>query len=127
MLKIALLGIVIVLLALPFQFIKAEYSLYLGFVGCLIIFYFVVEKLKVLTRMVTIVEQYFPMDSGYLSILLKMIGITYITEFSMDLCKDAGYSAVANQIGIAGKVTLLGLSIPVLTSLLACVSEFWTK
>ena len=70
-------------------------------------------------------QKYIPIESTYFSILLKMIGITYITEFSSDICKDAGYGALANQIGIAGKVTLISLSIPAITSLFTCVMEWW--
>ncbi len=127
MLKIALLGIVIALLALPFKLIKAEYSLYIGFAGCLLIFYFAVGKLRTVIEMLHMLSGYLPIDNGYLEILLKMVGITYITEFSMDMCKDAGYGAVANQIGVAGKLTLLGLSLPVLSSLLTCISKLWMK
>ena len=66
-----------------------------------------------------------PIESGYLEILIKIIGITYITEFSADLCKDAGYSALASQIAIAGKLSVLGISMPVITALLEMVSGLW--
>ena len=46
MVKIAILGIVVVLLALPFRIIKGEYSLYLSIAGCILIFYFVLGKMQ---------------------------------------------------------------------------------
>jgi stage III sporulation protein AD len=63
------------------------------------------------------------LDSAYLVILLKMIGIAYVAEFSAGLCRDSGYSAVASQIELFGKLSLLGISMPVLQALLETVCE----
>lgn len=124
MIKIAILGIVVALIALPFKVIKGEYSLYIGLAGCFMIFWFVVGKLEHVIRMMEEIGSLLPIEGEYIKLLIKMIGITYITEFSQDICKDAGFGAVANQIGIAGKITLLVLGIPVIQSLLSCLSQF---
>ena len=125
MVKIAILGLVVVLLALPFRIIKGEYSLYLSIAGCILIFYFVLGKMQQVIELMEKIGASLPIDSGYLGILVKIIGITYITEFSADLCKDAGYSALAGQIAIAGKLSVLGISMPVITALLEMVSGLW--
>ena len=124
MIKIAILGIVVALIALRFKVIKGEYSLYIGLAGCFMIFWFVVGKLEQVIRMMEEIGSLLPIEGEYIKLLIKMIGITYITEFSQDICKDAGFGAVANQIGIAGKITLLVLGIPVIQSLLSCLSQF---
>lgn len=124
MIKIALLGIAVALIALPFKVIKGEYSLYIGLAGCLMIFLFIVGKLEQVIVMMEEIGSLLPIDGEYIRLLIKMIGITYVTEFSQDICKDAGFGAVANQIGIAGKITLLVLGIPVIQSLLSCLSRF---
>lgn len=125
MVKIAILGIVVVLLALPFRIIKGEYSFYLSMAGCVLIFYFILGKMQQVIALLGKIGASLPLDSGYLEILIKIIGITYITEFSADLCKDAGYSALASQIAIAGKLSVLGISMPVITALLEMVSGLW--
>lgn len=125
MIKIAILGIVVVLLALPFRLIKGEYSLYLSIAGCILIFYFILGKMQQMIQLMEKIGSCLPVESGYLEILVKMIGITYIAEFSADLCKDAGYSALASQIAIAGKLSVLGISMPVITALLEMVSGLW--
>ena len=125
MVKIAILGIVVVLLALPFRIIKEEYSLYLSIAGCILIFYFILGKMQQVIGLMEKIGASLPIESGYLVILIKIIGITYLTEFSADLCKDAGYSALASQIAIAGKLSVLGISMPVITALLEMVSGLW--
>ena len=64
------------------------------------------------------------LDTGYLSVMLKMIGITYIAEFSSGICRDAGYQTIAGQIEIFGKLTILALGMPVLLALLETIREF---
>ena len=56
--------------------------------------------------------------------MLKMIGITYIAEFSSGICRDAGYQTIASQIEIFSKLTILALGMPVLLALLETIQEF---
>lgn len=125
MVKLAFLGIIIVLLAVPFKLAKPEFSMCMGFAGTLLVFFCIVDKIRGVVENIEKFQKYIPVESTYFSVLIKMIGITYITEFSSDICKDAGYGALANQIGIAGKVTLISLSIPAISSLFTCVMEWW--
>jgi stage III sporulation protein AD len=53
----------------------------------------------------------------YINILFKALGICYITQFASDICKDSGEGALATQIEIAGKITLLLLSLPLFEAL----------
>ena len=56
--------------------------------------------------------------------MLKMIGITYIAEFSSGVCRDAGYQTIAVQIEIFSRLTILALGMPVLLALLETIREF---
>ena len=47
-----------------------------------------------------------------------------ISEFSANLCKDAGYQAVAGQIEMFGKLSILAISMPVILVLLETIGEF---
>lgn len=58
---------------------------------------------------------------GYFSIVLKVIGIAYLTQFGSQLCADAGENSVAAKIELAGKVLMMTAAAPVLTGLLEMV------
>lgn len=58
---------------------------------------------------------------GYFGIVLKVIGIAYLTQFGAQLCADAGESAIASKIELAGKVLMMTAAAPVLTGLLEMV------
>ena len=58
---------------------------------------------------------------GYFGIVLKVIGIAYLTQFGAQLCADAGESVIAAKIEMAGKVLMMAVAAPVLTGLLETV------
>ena len=58
---------------------------------------------------------------GYFSVVLKVIGIAYLTQFGAQLCADAGEGAIAAKIELAGKVLMMTAAAPVLTRLLEMV------
>ena len=66
-------------------------------------------------------EGYMSDKTGYISILLKMLGISYIAGLASDISKDSGYNAVASQIEMAGKLSILLIGTPILEALLDTV------
>lgn len=124
MIKIAVIGVAAVLLSLQLRSGKREYELFIVLGACLCIFGFILTKLEVVIQAVNQMQSYVHLDVQYVAILIKMIGITYVSEFSANLCRDAGYQAVAGQIEMFGKLSILGISMPVLLALLQTVSEF---
>ncbi|MCI8484989.1 MAG: stage III sporulation protein AD [Lachnospiraceae bacterium] len=123
-LKIAILGIVGTLLGIMLKERKKEYELFITLGVSLCIFYFILSKLELVLDVVNRMQEYVSLDTEYIGILIKMIGITYVSEFSSNLCKDAGYQAVAGQIEMFGKLSILVISMPVLLVLLETIGEF---
>jgi stage III sporulation protein AD len=60
-------------------------------------------------------------DGSYFYIILKCLGITYIADISGGLCQDAGQKAIAEQIEMTGKLTILALSLPIMSSLIETI------
>ena len=112
--KIGAFGIVGVLLALQFKSHKPEYSLYIGLALSILIFGFVVGQIETVMGQLGSLKQYLGESQNYLGILLKVIGITYICEFSAGICKDAGFSSVSDQIEILGKLSVMFAGLPIL-------------
>ncbi len=123
-LKIAVLGIAGMLLGIMLKEQKKEYELFVTLGVSLCIFYFIMSKLELVLSVIGRMQDYVRLDTGYIAILIKMIGITYVAEFSSNLCKDAGYQAVAGQIEMFGKLSILVISMPVLLALLETIGEF---
>ena len=56
--------------------------------------------------------------------ILKALGIAYITEFTSELCLDAGEKSIAGKVELAGKIVIFFLALPVFTSLLELLNQF---
>lgn len=122
--KIGMLGIVGVLLAIQFKNQKPEYSMYIAMGVSLLIFYYAVQCLGSVIHQFETLQKYLQVGQGYLSTLLKVVGITYICEFSAGICKDAGYTSIAGQIEVLGKLTVMFAGVPILFAVIEQIQNF---
>lgn len=124
--QVGIMGVVGILLAVQLKQEKAEVAVYISVVISLLVFFGILEQLEVIVATVNEISSYIQIEKSYIMTLIKMIGITYVAEFSAGLCKDAGYQAIASQIEMFGKLTILVLSLPILLALLRTIQEFLT-
>lgn len=62
-------------------------------------------------------------NSSYMRIVIKVIGISYLVCITAELCKDVGENAIAAKIELGGKLIILAMAIPIINSLLNLVKE----
>ena len=122
--QIALFGVVGTLLALQFKSGKSEYGIYVSLAVSLFLFLCMLSRLEIFVRTVKKIADYIKLDAGQMSILLKMVGVSYVAEFASGICKDAGYQNIAVQIEIFTKLTILAIGMPVLLALLELIGDF---
>lgn len=122
--QMAGVGVVGTLLALQFKNGKNEYAIYTVIAVSLVLFYGMKDKLELIQDTVSTISSLVNINTDYVAILLKMIGITYVAEFAAGICKDAGYQTIASQIEIFAKLTILTFSMPVLEALLLTIKDF---
>ena len=122
----AILGIAAVVFAVQLKALRPEYSVYIILAAGVAIAVLGVSRLEVILDTAKTLGEYIGVKQMYLGTLLKMVGVTYIAEFAAGICKDAGYSALASQIEMFGKLTILVLSLPILLALLRTIQEFLT-
>lgn len=119
--QIVIIGIVGVLLVLSIKEKSPEFALGTSLITGVIVL------MAVITQFDSIFEflnRYLTIDgfnSDYIKILLKILGIAYITQFGAEVCKDAGSASIASKIELAGKVIILSYGIPIIISLLDTV------
>lgn len=124
MLQIGLLGVAGALLAIQFKGGKTEYGIYICAGISLIIFLGILSRLTVVLDIMKEIAGYIDLAPAYTGMLIKMLGITYVAEFSSAICRDAGYQTIAQQIEIFGKAVVLVLGLPVILALLEMIRDF---
>ena len=122
--KVVMIGIMAVLLAIPLKKDKTEFGMLLILTSCLLISALAVWRIRDLLSYLKSLQAYLENGSIYIKVLFKMIAVTYMAELGANLCRDAGYAAVAGQIEFYGKLMLLAVSLPVLTSLFDVLLRF---
>ena len=123
-LKVGVLAVAGVLLAVQFKNGKTEYSTYISVVLGILIFGGILGYLEILIHAFDKLEEDLDLDYAYVTILLKMIGITYVAEFATDICRESGYQAIAGQIEIFAKLSILLISMPVLMGFIETLGAF---
>ncbi len=60
-------------------------------------------------------------NNQFLTLLIKITGIAFLTEFAVSICKDSGETAIANKMDMGGKVVIVSMSIPIISGLLEAI------
>ena len=122
--QIGAIGVLGAILAIQFKSGKSEYGVYISIALSLLIFFSIVGRLETIVQIIRGIGEKIQIKSTYIIALLKMLGVTYVAEFSSAICKDAGYQTIAQQIEIFSKLTILALSMPILLALLETIQAF---
>jgi stage III sporulation protein AD len=124
MLKIGLIALAAVFIALPLRREKGEFSLLVIIAAGLIIFVYVIARMKDITDFLSELTAELPIEKTYLAALLKMLGIAYIADYVSDVCREAGAPSVASGIELFAKLSIVALGIAPLTLLLEVIEGF---
>ncbi len=120
--QIISIGIVATILSLTVGKHDATWSFYIRFATSLIIMFFIISQLSGVLATASDLGKRAKVDTPYISIVFKIIGIAYISEFGAGLCKDAGEGAIASKIEFAGKVIILATSAPIILALMDLIT-----
>lgn len=122
--RVSVIAVLGVLVAIHFKGTKTEYSTYIGLALGLLVFGYAVNQLNILLKSFSWMRSLFEGADSYLTILIKVIGITYLCEFSASVCKDAGYSTVADQIEVLGKLSVMFAGLPILLAVIEQIQSY---
>ena len=121
--SVAALGIIGVLLALSLKSIRPEIALLISLTTGLVILLDVIKELSEIFESLKRIAENCGINGAYFKIAIKACIIAYITQFSSELCKDAGERAVGVKIEFAGKLAIVAMSMPVISGFLEAISN----
>ncbi len=117
---LAVLGVT---LAVTVRSFRPELSLLIGVsTGIVVLLSVVGELTGVIDTLRTVAQQY-GVDDGYLGVLLKIIGVAYLAQFGVQICRDAGESAAAAKVELAGRILILSAALPAVVAMLSAAAE----
>lgn len=122
--KIIGVAFIVAITAILLKSTKPELSFAVTVTGVIIILLFIVDSLRNTLAFFTEIAQVAGVENGLLKILLKIVGVGYLTEFCAGILNDFGSNSIADKVILGGKVTVLALSIPILEGLLTMIKGF---
>lgn len=119
--KIIGIGLISLIMIIIIKQHRPEFAIYISLIAGVLIFSLVFGKISGIITMLSNIANKSAINKEFLNLLIKITGIAILTEFAVSICKDSGETAIANKIDIGGKVTIIAISIPIISSLLETV------
>lgn len=120
--SLAALAVVVALLAVVVRQYKAEYGMAVGVAGGVLLLLLILAQMTGMRDFFTGLIDQAGIEQEWLSLLLKALGICYITQFASDCCRDAGETALASKAELAGRIAVVLLALPMLSQLLETIA-----
>ena len=85
--------------------------------------YALLDTLETAISQISLITEKSGVDTRYFTAVMKVVGVAYITQFGAEILRDGGEGAIALKVELAGKVFILGLTLPIVTEFLeVCVN-----
>ena len=118
---IALIGTITTVLLKGY---KPEYSILIILSLAMIFLTVMLNIFREIQEQFGVIVSELEQNKSFYKILFKILGITYICEFSSGICKDAGYSSIGAQIEIVGKMLVFLSGVPILVSVVETIRNY---
>lgn len=121
--KIAVVGMTGAILSIIIKTYKPEYAIHVVIATVLLLFLVILYKLSSVFSFLESIYSQINYGKIYFPVILKVLGVAYISDFVAQICRDAGEGAIANKIELAGKVLIFYLSLPVMLSVIELINK----
>ncbi len=118
MIKVLGVGITGAVLALVVKESKPQIALVISISAAAILMLMILSQIEYVLNVVYVTASSININMEHISAIFKMIGVSYLSQIGSLICKDAGQSAIAAKVELAGKIIIVVLSIPILLELM---------
>lgn len=121
--KIIGIGLAGGVLSIAVKQYRKEYALLVGLATVAVILFLTLDTLSAAIEQIQFITESSGVDMRYFTAVMKVVGVAYITQFGAEVLRDSGESAIAMKVEFAGKVFILGLTLPIITEFLeVCIN-----
>ena len=121
--SIAGLVIVISAIALVLRQNKPEYAMLTAIAGGIFILLIIVNQVGEVFDYAEKTMSKLNISMSSIIILFKALGISYISQFASDVCKDSGENAFAGKIELVGKIAIVVVALPLLDTFIEVIQK----
>lgn len=122
MIKLAGIIVVSLILIIFIRDTKKEFSLLLSIAIGILVFMSVAQEFYSVVETISSLVENSGEISSYISLILKILGISLLGQFVIDLCRDNGENALATQTEIAIKIVIISMTLPLIETVIKIVT-----
>lgn len=119
--KIIGIGLIALIIIIILKQYRPEFVIYVSLIAGALILLMVMDKIGSIIDLLTTLSNKTAINNEFLVLLIKITGIAFLTEFAVSICKDSGEGAIANKVDLGGKIIIISMSIPIISSLLETI------
>lgn len=121
--KIIGIGLVGGVLSMTVKQYKKEYAILVGLATVTVILFFTLDTLSSAISQISLITEKSGVDTRYFVAVMKVVGVAYVTQFGAEILRDGGENAIALKVELAGKIFILGLTLPIVAEFLeVCIN-----
>ena len=125
--KIISIGLITCIATLILKPVRADFAMLVSLVGGVIILVLIISSLTNAISLITNIAEKTGVSSDLLTLVFKIIGVGYLVEFSAGLCVDSGNSGLGDKLLLGGKIVILVMAMPIVTSIMNIIMEILPK
>lgn len=110
--SIAGIAITAAVLAVMLRQYRHEYAMLISLAAGVLIFVMVISKIQPVFSEIKNLMSGANVNNEYISVLIKSLGVCFVAQIASDSCRDAGETAIASKVELAGKFVVLILALP---------------
>lgn len=122
-LKIVGIGLVTCIATLIIKPIRSDFSIFIGITGGLIIICMIINYLSGIFSTMKGIVDFTGLNSNLYSLLIKIIAIGYLIEFTAGICSETGNQSLGDKVLLGGKIVILVMSLPIITNILQIIMD----
>ena len=121
--KIIGIGFLTLIITIILKETKKEYAIYAVLIGGAIIIFYSMDMVKSIIDFIQELSHNSNYNNAFISLLLKITGISILTEYAVSICKDSGEAAIASKIELGSKIIIISMSIPIISTTLDTLTK----
>ena len=119
--KIIGIGLIALIIIILLKQYKPEFAVYVSLIAGALILMLAIDKLAGIISLLQSLANKASINTEFLTLLIKITGIAFLSEFAVSICKYAGEAAIASKMEIGAKLIIISMSIPIISSLLEII------
>jgi stage III sporulation protein AD len=123
-LKIVIIAIICVFISSCLKQTNSEFSSIVSVCGGVLIFLLCISELSKIVDYFTEIYGMTNLKFDFISVVMKIVGVGYITEFASDIAEDFGNHVISSKVLLGGKIVICGMTLPIIKNLLSILLSF---